>query len=442
MAKRKVLLVTYIFPPVGGIGVQRALSMARYLPEHGLEVHVLTASNPAAPVRDQSLLKLVPEHVTVHTAMTAEPPFYLRKKVWDLLGGGRKKAGAPAPAAGEPVKPSAAPSLAGRLKAIPQRILCPDPQVLWVPFAIRRAKQIIRRHGIDAVLATAPPFSVFLISNAIKQAFPHVKVVSDFRDEWLRFYLTDFDFLRSDYTVRRATEIERDTITLSDRVVAVTHSSLDEIRSRYPDQPAEKFEMIANGYDPAALSGVVSRPHGQPGKMIVTHTGTAYRTASPKFYLDAVDRLPEQIQQSIETRFIGRVTETETEIFSGRGHRVDMRGFMPQGEALALSGETDYLLLTMTNDFSLPGKMFEYLAIRKPILALSPPGGEVDRLLRETRAGWCVPHDDPAAIARMLTQAWERLRAQPPASFEPDTEAIQQYERFRLAGRMAHVLSS
>jgi glycosyltransferase involved in cell wall biosynthesis len=439
LAARKVLLISYIFPPVGGIGVQRALSMARYLPENDLEVHVLTASNPAAPVMDPGLLKLVPEHVTVHTAMTAEPPFYLRKKAWELLGGGKKKAATPKQE-GEAAKP-AAPSLLGKLKAIPQRILCPDPQVLWVPMAIRKAKQIVRRHGIDAVLTTAPPFSVFLISNEIKRTFPNVKVVSDFRDEWLRFYLTDFDFLKSDYTVRRATEIEHDTITLSDTVVAVTHSSLNEIRARYPNEPDSKFVMIANGYDPAAFAGVESRAHGQPGKMVVTHTGTAYRTASPKFYLDAVDRLPEQIRASMETRFIGRVTETETDIFANRKHQVNMLGFMPQSDALKRTGETDYLLLTMTNDFSLPGKMFEYLAMRKPILALSPPGGEVDRLIQETKSGWCVPHDDPAAIARMLETAWERLR-QPQTSFEPDGEAIRGYERARLARRMAEVLKS
>jgi Glycosyltransferase Family 4/Glycosyl transferases group 1 len=441
LAVRKVLLISYIFPPVGGIGVQRALSMARYLPENDLEVHVLTASNPAAPIYDQNLVKLIPAHVKVHTAMTAEPPFYLRKKVWDLLGGGKKKASRQPE--GETPKAIGSPSLLGRLKAIPQRILCPDPQVLWAPMAIRKAKRVIKNYGIDAVLVTAPPFSVFLISNEIKRTFPHVKLVSDFRDEWLRFYLTDFDFLKTEYTVQRATQIERDTVTLSDTVVAVTQGSLNEIRSRYPNEPDSKFVMIPNGYDPAAFSGVESRKHGQPGRMIVTHTGTAYHTASPKFYLDAVDRLPDKIRASMETRFIGRVTETEAGIFSNRGHQINLLGFMPQKDALIHTAETDYLLLTMINNFSLPGKIFEYLAMRKPILALSPPGGEVDRLIQETRSGWCVPHEDPAAIARMLTHAWERLQKtphEPEPAVDFNDEAIHGYERAGLARRMAGVL--
>lgn len=438
---RKLLLISYFYPPVGGIGVQRALSFTRYLPDNGLEVHVLTSTNPAAPVMDPKLLDLVPPVVKIHKAYTLEPPFYLRKKIWNLLPGSKKASnGKPAEAGPRPQAP-AAPSWRSKLKAIPQRVLCPDPQVLWVPLAIRRAKQIVREHGIDTVLATAPPFSVFLISNALKREFPDIKLVSDFRDEWLRFYLTDFDFLRSDYTVRRATEIERETIELSDVVVAVTRSSLSEIRSRYPEQPESKFAVVPNGYDPAAFSGIEPRAHGQPGRMIVTHTGTAYLTASPKYYLDAVDALPEHIRSSIETRFIGRVTETESKVFENRKSPVKVLGFMPQKEALKLTAETDYLLLTMTNDFSLPGKMFEYLAMGKPLLSLSPAGGEVARLVEETRSGWCVNHEDPAAIRRMLIEAWERLQ-RPGEVFRPNREAIDQYQRPRLSARLASILGS
>ncbi len=438
MSARKILLISYFFPPVGGVGVQRALSMARYLPDNDLELHVLTAYNPSAPVYDEQLLRLIPENVTVHKAITLEPPFYLRKKIWEAVSGSRKvkspSTAGPAPA----VKGS---SLRSRLLAVPKRLLCPDPQVLWTPFAIRRAKEVVRRCGIDVVLATAPPFSVFCISNALKKEFPRLKVVSDFRDEWLRFYLTDFEFLRDEYTVRRAAAIERETVEGSDLVVAVSRTSLDEIRSRYPGLPESRFAWVPNGYDPAAFARIEPRRHGKPGRMVVTHTGTAYSTASPRFYLDALDQLPEEIRSSIETRFIGRVTETEDGTFANRKSLVKLLGFRPQAEALQLTAETDYLLLTMVNDFSLPGKMFEYLALRKPILAFSPAGGEVDRLIAETRSGWCVPHDDPAAIRSLLIRSWERLR-EGKVEFEPDGTAIARYERARLAARMAELLKT
>jgi glycosyltransferase involved in cell wall biosynthesis len=423
MPGRRLLLISYLFPPAGGIGVQRALSLAKYLPEHGYDVHVLQARNAAGPVVDAGLLKHVPPSVTVHSAFTPEIPFHLRHSIWNWLSRRAKSAG-PGPSAAAPGGVKAA---IGRLAS---RVLCPEPEVLWAPFAIRAAERIIRRHGIEAVLVTAPPFSAFLVGNALKRRFPGLKLISDFRDEWLSFYLKDFEFQSSEHTFRRAAAIERATVELSDLVVAVTRFSLREIRKRYPEQPDGKFLLLPNGYDPEMFAGFAPRRH-EGGDVIVTHVGTAYKTASPRYYLDALDGMPEEVRSRIETRFVGRIAAAEQGIFESRKSRVRMLGFMPQPEALRSMEETDYLLLTMTNDISLPGKLFEYMATGKPILALSPPGGEVDRILKETRAGWCVPHDDPIAIRGMIAEACE-LAAAGRSPAHPNWEAVRAYERTRL----------
>jgi hypothetical protein len=437
MSPQKLLIISYVFPPFGGIPVQRALNFAKYLPETGLEVHVVTASNAAAPVRDPGLLRHIPPGVRVHRIPTPEPPFYLRKKAWGLLAG---KGGVAPPAAERKPESGAQRSWKSRAAARVKSVLMPDPQVLWKPCAVWQASRVIRRYGIDTVLVTAPPFSVFLTGNELKRRFPQIRLVSDFRDEWLRFYLTDFDFLAGDETRRRAEAIERETIERSDLVLAVTQSSLGEIRGRYPAEPDRKFALLPNGYDPATFQALATRPHGRPGGMVVTHIGTAYRTASPVYYLDALDTLPDAVRTQIETRFIGRVAETEQDALDGRRSPVRQLGFLPQAEAVRYMEETDYLLLTMTNDFSLPGKLFEYMASGKRILALSPRGGEVDRILRATGAGECVPHDDPAAIRELLLRAWER-RAEPTAMHEPDWQAIRRYERPRLARDLATLLA-
>ena len=307
---KKLLLISYVFPPAGGITVQRALSFAKYLPANGIEVHVLTARNAAAPVRDPGCRHIPPE-VTVHRTLTAEPPFYLRKKVWDLVSGARQN-GKAAPAAAD--RKAGPPGLQARLTAAVKRLLTPDPQVLWVPFAVRRASSLIRRHAIDCVMVTAPPFSVLLIGNALKRRFPGIKLITDFRDEWLRFYLTDFEFLKDDHTRRRAEQIERAAVAASDRVIAVTRSSLREIRGRYPEQPDAKFVFLPNGYDPDTFGEFTPRRHEGSG-MVVTHMGTAYRTASPAYYLDALDAMEPEIRSRVETRFVGRVAETEMDLF-------------------------------------------------------------------------------------------------------------------------------
>jgi glycosyltransferase involved in cell wall biosynthesis len=427
MSVRNLLLVSYVFPPYGGITVQRALSFAKYLPQKGIQVTVLTAANAAAPVHDPGLLNHVPPEVHIERALTLEPPFYLRKRLWALLD----RRGAEPTARG-----SASPS---GLKRTIKRVLMPDPQVLWKPLAVRAASRLIRTRRFDTVLVTAPPFSVFLIGNELKRRFPDIRLVSDFRDEWLRFYLTDFEFLNDEETRRRAEAIECETIERSDLVLSVTKSSLAEIRGRYPEQEDRKFAVVPNGFDPEAFPRAQRGWHGDAEQMLVTHIGTAYRTASPSFYLDAVDRLPEEIRSRIVTRFIGRIAETESRVFENRKSRIEVLGFLPQAEALARLQETDYLLLTMTNDFSLPGKLFEYLASGKPVLALSPANGEVDRILQETRGGWCAAHDDAAGVTKMLVEAWAR-RTEMRDHFEPNWAAIRRYERSRLAGELAELL--
>ncbi len=429
VANRKLLIISYVFPPVGGIMVQRVLSFARYLPQHGIDVHVLSCWNPATPVYDRSLLGLVPPSVKTFTAFTPEPPFYLRKKLWAAFGGG---------GAGSPAKPGArgaGPAWKSRIKSAIQDRLSPDAQVLWAPFAIRKAAAIVERHGIDTVMVTAPPFSLFLVGNELKRRFPKLRLVTDFRDEWLRFMLTDFEFMSGGETRRKAEAIERRTIESSDLVVAVTRASLAEIRSRYPAQPESKFAFVPNGYDPALFEGYKAVSPGG-SQVIVTHNGTAYKTSSPAYYLDALDALPAAVRMRIQTRFIGRVAETETKLFEGRESEVKLYGFLPQAEGLRRVAETDYLLLTMTNDFSLPGKLFEYMASGKPVLALSPKGGEVDRLLDETGTGWCVPHDDPAAIGAMLLRAVDSAR-NPAALPRIDWEAVRRFERPRVAAELA-----
>jgi glycosyltransferase involved in cell wall biosynthesis len=217
--------------------------------------------------------------------------------------------------------------------------------------------------------------------------------------------------------------------------VAVTRTSLAEIRKRYPEQPDQKFFLLFNGYDPEMFAGFRPRQGAGGGRIVVTHVGTAYKTASPRFYLDALDGLPEAVRSRVETRFIGRISEAEEAVLQGRKSPVRVVGFQPQSEALRQMEDTDYLLLTMTNDISLPGKLFEYLATGKRILALSPKGGEVDRILQETGAGWCVDPGDAAGIQAMI-----RMALDGPARFVRNEAMIRAFERPVLAAEYGRAI--
>lgn len=433
----KILIVSYLFPPVGGIGVQRALSLAKYLPACGYEVHVLKATNAGGPVYDPDLVRQIPSFVKVHTAFTPEIPFAIRQKLWAML------------ATSKNLNRKVARNTAARISwkryliGLGKRALSPEPEILWVPFALRKARQIIKRHDIKFVLITVPPFSALVLGTALKREFPSLLLVSDFRDEWLSFYLKDFEFQNSEHTRRRAETIEREAVESSDLVVAVNRSSCAEIRHRYPGQPDSKFAVIPNGYDADVFASFQPRPHAS-ARMVVTHVGTVYKTASPRFYLDALDGLPEETRSQIETRFVGRVADSEQALLEGRRADIKILGFMPQHDALKFMEETDFLLLTMTNEISVPGKLYEYMATRKPILAIAPAGSEVDQVLRETNTGLWASPGDKAGIQSMLVRAFEAW-SKGQAVITATTEAVCRYERRILVeeyGRMMWGLDS
>lgn len=431
---RKLLIVAYWFPPAGGIPVQRALSLAKYLPRCGFEVHVLAPGNPPAPMYDPELIKQVPAEVRVHRAMTPMPPSGLRRRLWRSISPSKARG----QAAGSVQAKAAGRGWKTRLTELVRRLLSPDPEVVWVPFASWRARRIVRQFEIDAVLVTAPPFSAFLIGNALKREFPHIRLISDFRDDWLRFFLAAFDFQKSDSIRRRAQAIERATVELSDVVVVVTRSLLKETRERYPEQPEGKFVCVPNGYDPDTFADFKPRSHNQ-SKVLITYVGTVYTATSPRYYLDALDEMPEQIRSRVETRFVGRITEEERAFLESRNSSVRILGFMSQAEAVRHMEETDYLLLTMTDPTAATGKIYEYLATGKPILAFAPPGGEVGQVLAETGAGWCADPEDRTAIQAMLRKVVEAAPAVEGASLR-NREAIRRYERPRLAAELGKLI--
>jgi glycosyltransferase involved in cell wall biosynthesis len=401
MSRRpRVLLVSYLFPPAGGIAVQRMLAMARYLPENGIDVQVLCASNPSVPTMDASLVSRIPANVQVTRTWSPEIPYSIRQGLWRRLAALRhaKPAAASKSASPQPSRPSSS-----ALKNIVRRILSPDPEVLWVPGALRAARRTVARDGIDIVLVSAPPFSSLLIGNRLKRDFPILKLVSDFRDEWLDFYLNAFEYFRSDSIRRHATRIEAETVHNSDLVLSITNSCVNTIRSRYPSLPDDRFLCLPNGFDPAMFADFQPKPHGEQ-VLRVAHVGTVYPTATPRFYLDALDALDDRTRARISTHFVGRVTDEERGSMLKRKSHIVEHGFVPQSQAVEAMAEADVLLLTMTDPSFTSGKIYDYLATGKPILAISPRGGEVDDVLRETGAGWLADPSQPGSIRDALLE--------------------------------------
>jgi len=421
-----VLLLTYMFPPAGGVGTPRALAYTQYLPRQDCRLSVLAPTKPALRDVDPALDKMIPSDVVVHRAWTPELPMSFRDLVWKnrVLSKSKK------------VREAEAKSFARPLRWLAHHMLFPDPQVLWVPSAFRKASRVIEKDAIDTIIVNMPPYSLLKLALSLKREFPHLKLITDFRDEWLGYYLNQIDRPTQE-KVRRAWELEAEAVRASTYVSTVTETWVERLRKRYPGEPASKFVCTPNGFDPELFRDF--RPQGRrDGKIVVTYFGTVHdnRIYSPENYLTAIDSLPSQIREQFETRFIGRIVGDALPSLQETKANVRLLGFMPWTQGIRRLQESDLLLLIATDPSSHAGKLFDYLGCGKPILALSPPGGEIDRLLRLTRTGWCADPWDKDAIRQMILSAYWQLSTGSPA-INPDRDAIRDYSWPNIFSRFA-----
>ena len=435
MSALHVLLVTYVFPPAGGVGVLRAASLARYLPGEEVRLDVLTARNASAVGADPTLLKEIPAEVTVHRTITLDLPFGIKKGIKRLITGAKLRASKTA-ATAVAVKPNL-------FKRALENILLPDPQVTWFPVLTCVARRIVRERNIDLVLITAPPFSNVLLVEKLRKEFPSLAIVVDFRDEWLSTAIDLVGFSRGKRTRRVSRNIEASAVANATAIVAVTEAARREIRSRYPQEPDSKFLLIPNGFDATRLHRSALSPEPpSDGRIVVTHIGTVYASTEPTTLVEALQSLPPEVKSRFKLRFIGHIEEPRfREALLGLGDMVELKGFLPQHEALAAMTDTDYVLLIQHGHLNAAAKLYDYMGGGKPILAAIHPRGPERHLIEQLRAGWWADIHDVADIRRLFLDAAVRGNTVLTA-FKPDTEKIARYERKVLAQRYAALLHS
>ena len=469
-----LLLITFSFPPAGGVGVLRALSLAKYLPSNGVRVDVLTARNAPAVGRDASLLAQVPAEVKVHRTWTLDLPFGLRKLIKRIISGrgglAQKSASAPSGAAGANSgkadvdwgKAAAARERVGGspLKQLVANLLLPDPQIGWLPFALPAARRLVRRRKIDAVLITVPPFSSARLVMGLRRTFPGLPIVLDFRDEWLSTTLDLVSFSNNAKARLVAERTERAAVRAASAVVLVTEAARAELVRRYPQEPAGKFLCVHNGFDrplgtDGGGEGVRERGSGlesglgsgldtagarRDGTVTLTYIGTVYGSTDPTTLVEAVEMLPARLRTRLRLRFIGHVeTEALRAQLLGLGGTVELRGFLPQAEALGAIDATDWLLLVTRDRINVAAKFYDYLGGGKPIVAAVHPEGDVRLLLEATGAGVAADVFSAEAIRSLLVRVLdpEAADALRPEAIVPDRAEIVKYHRSALAARYA-----
>ena len=374
------------FPPAGGGGVQRPLKFATHLPELGIETHVLAPDDPKWIHRDDELQP--PTLAWVHRARYLGPKG--RKPAEELHGRqGLERMGVQA-------------RLAGR------RLLVPDENVSWNLTAIPAAIRIVKREGIDVVLTTSPPSSVHLIGAAVKRATGK-PWVADLRDS-----IVAHPHRRAESLLVRAKEqsehgVARLVARSADAIVSVSDAIADEMRAR---DPRGTVVTIANGSDFDDFAGL---EHRTSDRFRITHTGSFFGKRDPRPFLTA---LAQSGLDDVVARFLGdfRSSDREWAEAQNLGDRLELIPYAPRRRSLELQRDSEALLLLVPEAGGrgkgvLSGKVFEYLAADRPILAVVPPEGAAAELIRSSGAGVVVAPDDVEGMAAALRELHERWRA-------------------------------
>jgi glycosyltransferase involved in cell wall biosynthesis len=382
----KVLLVTMYFPPAGGGGVQRPLKFATHLPSFGIETHVLAPDDPKWVHRDEEATP--PTQAWVHRVRYHGPRGRIPSEELYALEGldrVRYQAG-----------------------ALFRRALVPDKAVTWAPSAIPAAIRIVKREGIDAVLTTSPPNSINLIGAAVKKA-TGVKWVADLRDPLIADADNPIERLPARAKERVQTVVARLVASQADAIVTAWDGIAEEIRVY---EPQAGITVIPNGADYDDFEGL---GYAASDRFRITHTGSFFGKRDPRPFLTA---LKESGLENVVARFVGELTTRDREWAEALGleERLELLPFGSRRRSLAYQRDSEALLLLLPEAGErgapvLPGKIFEYLAAERPILAAVPTAGAAANLLRESGAGIVVAPDDVGAIREALIGLETRWRA-------------------------------
>jgi glycosyltransferase involved in cell wall biosynthesis len=445
----RVLVVTYHFPPVGGIGVQRTLKYVTYLRRSGWEPVVITPRDPAFPLRDPALLASVPQGIEVHRNLSLEPARATMLARRRVASGRKSRSTTAAEAPHSERRPSGRPSGLRRLARLGAKgwqnlwdtLLFPDQAVAWMPFAIRSGLQIHRRRPVDVLYSSAMPITTHLVAGALK-ARTGLPWVADFRDPWVESPILPNPRFPKRQMQRRT---ERWIVERADRVVLAMEGLREMFATRYPSM-ADKFVYIPNGYDLADFAGLEPIP-SDPGRFNLLFAGSLYRHGELEAVLGGVELMAERrpdLRSRLLLRFLGRANEENKRIAAeytapGRiGDVVRFEDFVPRQEALAQMAGADALLQLRSaepgSEMFVSGKVFEYMTLDRPILAVMPPGD--GRRLVDGLPGGRSADVDPASVADAL----ERLLDDPPVPGPSDVEG--RYARVNLAAELAAVLDA
>lgn len=418
--RRRVLLVSNVFPPLVAGGAPRMGQFARLLPEIGWDVTVLTARHAAGVSHDRQAVQTISERATVIEAWSPSAAVSQR---------------------GRPVVKHGIKGAARRaLRTAMLSFVFPDREVFWAPAALAAGRRALRERPHDLILATYGPATNLLIGHALARAF-QLPLVVDFRDLWSTLPL-DKAFATSLHRAA-ALRIERSVVRAASKILAVAPKMAESLAVAH-GIPTTDAVSITNGFDPDDTERVVDRRSAQSGPFRLMYTGSVHL----HYDLDPFWRVLKVLAaegviepSSFRVEFVGNLALDEVRKH-GLEAFVEVKPFVARELLFDELARADALFVVEArgyNDMGYAAKVFDYLLTGKPVLGIVTTGGNTFRLLHDAGVGHCAEASDEASLRRQLESVL-RLKGAPPREVDSDAEPLRPFNRRHLVAKLGRIL--
>ena len=422
---KKVLFITYFWPPSGKASLHWPLKMIKYLPENGWEPTVLTVNEDSFYQKDATLLKEIAPNLKVIKTGTIEPFNIYRK----LLG--KKK--------DEPLVASE--SMSQDKKSfnhmlslwVRMNLFIPDARVGWFFHGVKEGKKYLSKNKTDAIISNGPPHSAHLLARRLSSLFniPHIPV---FIDPWADIVYYK-NYKRTKLTQGFDRYLEENVIKKAKEIVFVTKTMKDDYIKKYP-AIRDKSHVLYWGYNEDDFSELEKELDYSKGEEeIITHAGNMYDYNNPVSFFEYIT---DEIKKGRRTKikFIGTVSPKTSEIINNLNisENSEYLGFLPYKQMLKELLKSDVLIMMVTEKRHVPGKLFEYLRTGKPILAFGNDNEEVKEILKESKAGMIFNYNESAKEFFDLSNTGYK-------KFKTDLSLIKKYDRKNIAKELGKILN-
>lgn len=427
---KKVLIITYYWPPSGGGGVHRNLKYAKYFRDFGWEPIIYTADEADYPSIDESLFKDIPEGIKVVKTPIWEPYDLYRKFV-----GIKKNKKIYSGFISENKKMGFAQKVAVWIRG---NFFIPDARKFWIKPSIKFLTHYLKENPVDAIISSGPPHSMHMIGLGVKKNLG-IPWVADFRDPWTN--IDFYDQLRlTKWGDRKHRKMERSVLEKADQVVTVSWHWADDFRKL----GAPDIEVITNGFDEEDFE---FNAEPNPQEFTIAHIGSLNQDRNPPVFWEALAELCKEhssFAKDLVISLIGNIDISVRNDLERLGILDNARflDFMPHKEVLRFQKESQVLLL-LVNDTPnslgvVPGKIFEYMATRRPLLVIGPEQGDSVRILKEVGAGEACGFSEKDKMKTVVMGYYQRFKN---ANLGPNNTDISQYSRKGVTGQMAKILN-